>query len=209
MESEIIKFKFVECCWANKKDLESFSEFNKVIGFDSSEYPKHLMWSRQWEYAWVKQFLENVEGKDIKLLDVGSTPSTIMEHLVDPSWIVDCCDVIDAKGYGKFTRCDIKNSPYIKQSFNVVMSISTIEHDSDPVKCVREMMELVKKDGYVVLTLDHDKSGAYKLSRSELVRLCNFVNVRVPNEPENIIKSEEICNYNGLRVLGLILKRIK
>ena len=58
-----------------------------------------------------------------------------------------------------FERGDMLELPRSDASFDLVYSISAIEHTSDPFQAVVEMLRVLKPGGHLVLTLDTDLAG--------------------------------------------------
>jgi len=194
--------------WANKTDLKLYEKINEKLGYNSKDYNNCLSWSRQWEYGWVKEFLDKLPN-DLSLLDVGVTPEERMNVLLEnKKFIIYSCDLNKVKGNGIFTECNIKNNPYKTEQFDIVMSISTIEHDKEPIKCLKEMIRILKFNGYLIITIDYGLEGGWPLSDKNFREFLSVVNLKFENMPIDIIKSEEICNVSGkLRVYGFIIKK--
>lgn len=189
--------------WANDDDLPRFEELNKKLGYRDKNTINTIMWSRQWEYGFAKEYLDKLP-KNPKILDVGITSLDKFKHFLREDFKVTTCDLLSTDKYvGEFVKCDIKDNPFDDDSFDCVLCISTIEHDDDPLSCVREMWRVLKPGGVLILTIDHAVNDG-KIQIAGLTKIIEFFNKKVPPIPPNAILSEKYCQWNGLRVIGVI-----
>lgn len=202
--------KIVKQSWAKKSDLENYKDLNRKLGYFEPSYQKELSWSRQWEYGWVREFLLTLP-KESSLLDIGVTPATRFNVLMEglESFIVHTCDIYDHKNIVNFTKCNIGDSTYKDEQFDNVMSISSIEHDADPVKCLKEMFRITKTGGHVILTIDYGGGNtAWPITTKALMGITEFLGIKgFISYPQDIIKSEDFSTIGGIRVLGLIIQK--
>lgn len=115
--------------------------------------------------AWICDYLDE-DLKDIHLLDVGAGPLTILGKYwnenklritpIDPlaqqyreilrkNKITPIIPTIYGKGE---TLCE----QFSKNSFELVFARNSIDHSQNPLKCIEQMLEVVKKGSYVLLT---------------------------------------------------------
>lgn len=200
--------KILEQSWAKKSDLPKYTSLNKKLGYLDSKYDKCLSWSRSWEYGWVREFLLTLP-KNQSLLDIGVTPSTRLNCLLEEmSFDLHSCDIYDHRNLKNFIMCNIGNSPYKDEQFDNVMSISTIEHDASPVKCLKEMFRITKTGGHVLFTIDYGENCGWPVSKDILEKILKELSIDgLPKYPQDIIKSEDFCSIKGIKVLGLIIQK--
>jgi SAM-dependent methyltransferase len=115
------------------------------------------------EYPWV---LSNIDTNYQRVLDVGSSESLLTFELIRLGFETHALDTRSFKGRHpalNFCEADICHSPYREQTFDQIVSVSTIEHIGlgkygDPTNhasdtiAVQQMRKLVKKNGRVLIT---------------------------------------------------------
>ena len=194
--------KLLKYCWAKNTDY-----LNKDLF--SSEIPPELKWSRQWEYPWVKQQLKDLN--DISILDVGKTPQGYMDYIVENKIIsVTTNDIGQHGDVNADIVGDIKDRKLFKKNYDVILSISTIEHDENPLECIKSMLSYLKNDGLLILTMDFCDGNDYSIQRDKLNDIMKFFNIDnwyEESKEESVIKSEDICKYKNLRVVGLVIQK--
>lgn len=194
--------KILKYCWAKNSDYLEKSLF-------PNNFPAELKWSRQWEYPWVKEQLK--ELNNISILDVGKTPDGYMNYIVKNKIISITTNDIGQHGDVNANIIgDIKNRNLFKNKYDVVLSISTIEHDENPLECIKSMLSYLKEKGLLILTMDFCDGNNYTIQRDKLNEIMEFLNIEnwyEDSKQDNIIKSEDICVYENLRVVGLVIQK--
>jgi hypothetical protein len=188
--------KIIKIEWATQKRKDEF-------GYKSNP-SKELSWSRDWEYPWVKEQLKDINMIDI--LDVGATPDGHLKYILEKKndctvtkIDVDDLDDVDIVG-------SIRDRSLIKNEYDIVMSISTIEHDEDALDCIKAMLEACKDCGKVILTMDVSVNDSYSIQINKFKKIAEFLGVD-GNIPDDVLKSEDCCAYPGLRVVGLVIEK--
>jgi 2-polyprenyl-3-methyl-5-hydroxy-6-metoxy-1,4-benzoquinol methylase len=137
-------------------------------------------WSRQWEYPFVAQQISNVHTAGhpfpLRVLDAGSGITFFPFFLADrfPGLKVTCIDA-DASLLPLFAEVNATRSNKVSfdvgnlralefrdESFDVVYSISVLEHVDDRRQVVEECARILRPKGSLVLTFDismNDKVG--------------------------------------------------
>jgi len=64
----------------------------------------------------------------------------------------------------KFKSADMLNLPLADATIDITYSVSAIEHTSDPVRAVTEMLRVLKPGGGLILTMDVDIRGSDSVS---------------------------------------------
>ncbi len=134
--------------------LGLFSTYKKKLSllcrpFDAPRYV---------EYAYLKKFINKNKLNNLKILDVSSP--YIMSYILCKGNKVTKTDIdqsekkfIDENKNLIFKIEDATNLSFSDNTFDLVYSVSVIEHIYEKyVKAIREMVRVVKKDGYVYLT---------------------------------------------------------
>lgn len=75
-------------------------------------------------------------------------------------------------------QADINDMPYADESFDVVICMGVIQHTPDPEKTIRDLYQLVKKGG--TLIIDH-----YTITRAQLFRVASFYRLYLRNKPSS------------------------
>ena len=145
--------------FAQLKHLEN--KTFKMLHKEVEDYHKKVNymydWSRQWEYPWV---LKNTPfKKDDIVLDVGGgtchLPSLVSKRVKK----VVVGDIYNERMFKptsknvEFLKVDI-TSFESKKKYDIVMCISVLEHIDDYFNALENLTKLVKKGGYLVMTLD-------------------------------------------------------
>jgi len=156
-------------------------------------------WSRQYEYPYV---LENILGLDKgkKILDVGSGYSFFPFYLADLGFDVSCSDILDLGKffYGSnvnFFNDDITESS-IKESFDLIYSISVFEHIIDKGRAIENIYNHLKVGGKLILTMDCDLNLGVDKSVPNYGELCNIISIIEKKlskvAPYNLIRDNDL-----------------
>lgn len=122
---------------------------------------------RHLEYPWI---IENINIKEGKLLDVGSTACELLYELL-PKTIeihgINLNDQVIQNKQIRFSKGDIRKTDYPDNYFDCITCISTLEHigvagrynsDNDPegdIKAMQEMNRILKTDGILLVTVPY------------------------------------------------------
>jgi SAM-dependent methyltransferase len=156
----------------NKTSLREY--MNKWV-----EDPLH-QWSRQWEYPFVFSRVENVIRQEprARILDAGSGV-TFFSYYIKAQFAaasVCCCDYDEALAeiYGQinsgrgdgveFSVADLRALPYDNESFDMIYSVSVLEHTDDYGKIIEEFYRILRPDGELVVTFDVSLDGMRDIS---------------------------------------------
>ena len=75
-------------------------------------------------------------------------------------------------------RADVTNLPYAENSFDKVLSISTIEHVLDDVKGMKEMKRVLKPDGLLLLTTEYNENQSMLYNKEGFIRIYNESDIK-------------------------------
>jgi len=103
----------------------------------------------------IKDFVGNLSG--IAIADIGCGSGVFAKHLGKDNFVV-ALDINrkpleTIKGSVKVVNADAHNMPFRPESFNIVLSISLMEHLKNPVAHVKDLRRIVKRGGWLVLQL--------------------------------------------------------
>ena len=134
----------------------------------------NVHWSRRWEYPFIFSCIINVLQEKIngaEIMESGSGVNAFAFWLASLSCHVTGVDIEESLtdqwnrldipcrsdvNSTKFVYGDMLDLPFPDNHFDLVYSISSIEHTSDPAKAVEEMIRVTRLAGYVIFTLDLD-----------------------------------------------------
>ena len=160
---------------------ESFKKLEKIqIDFlKSNPHPKNYHWPkdalhnfiRSWEYPFVYSNIFDLlrNRKKIKILDVGSGVTFFPYSLSELGFSVIALDndpktkiglnksnQAMSKKYGELEIliADAKKIPLKKESFDLVYSISVLEHIPNNHLVIKELARILKRNGFCILTFD-------------------------------------------------------
>ena len=178
------------------KELENYSdEFIKLQERLFPEFSKKWVrdsfhqWSRQYEYPFVAEALQDYTGGTDRILDAGSGITFFPYYLKQkfPDSEIECCDY-DTKldiqfdrvnkekntGVNYFTA-DIKNIRRPEGHYSSIYCISVLEHTDDYEAVVKEFSRVTKPGGNLILTFDISIDGSADISLEKAVQLLRSV----------------------------------
>lgn len=151
---------------------------------------------RSWEYGNLLKSIKDVgfSFKDKEILDIGTGGSLLPDYLVSMGAIVTCVDrdkALEERMYDeniKFIKGDMTKLPFRKQSFDLVLCISALEHldmkngyiktykkseyQKRAIRAIKEMKRVTKKGGLLYLTTDfykrRQKKDNWPLSKNSI-----------------------------------------
>jgi ubiquinone/menaquinone biosynthesis C-methylase UbiE len=140
--------------------------------------PLH-QWSRQWEYPFVYNEIKKITSNksNLKILDAGSGLTFFPYYLgASRNSNIHCCDYDKnlenaynisntlQKNQVTFSSADLKKLPYEDQFFDVVYSVSVLEHTDEYEKIISELDRVLAPDGVLILTIDISLDGTRDIS---------------------------------------------
>ena len=209
------------------KELESSSDFfiektrkglNNYVEKWTAD-PFH-QWSRKVEYPFIYQEISSVVNNvgintSLKILDAGSGvtffPYFIMEKYknidircldMDESYIpmFNYCNSV----MNKKVKLDISSmqcTKYNDNEFDVIYSVSVIEHTTDYISIIKEFRRILKPNGILILTFDISLDGRMDIPVNQSIKLMENLktNQFVESEHTNhlnrdLINREDIYN---------------
>jgi SAM-dependent methyltransferase len=157
-----------------KPFADTFADTFPEWGTSKYRWPIYPMeaWSRVWEYPFVAHIVEEVPHKDM-ILDVGSATtffpfylakahnSTVVGLDPDPYHLFHfsaCAHQVQKKMGVQRLPMPIQTGseaiPFPDETFDIVYSVSVIEHIPNPIPAIQEMTRVLKQGGTLILTLD-------------------------------------------------------
>ena len=176
----------------------------QICGLEKKPISQHILGpgricyihaSKQWEYPYAISQINAMGEKKLKIADIGGGRGALSWYLAEKGHDVTAFDINfkwDAKGdaeieqkYVAFAKSkgftaafgSVFNIPAPDSSFDVVTSISVVEHIPHKYYAIQEMLRVLKPGGKLILT--YDLVLTHHLNRSEGSRLEIFT-------PENI-----------------------
>jgi len=177
-------------------------------------------WSRKVEYPFIYQEISNVVNnvgvdKSLKILDAGSGvtffPYFIMEKYKNID--VKCLDMDESyipmfnycnSVMNKKVKLDISSmqcTEYSDNEFDVIYSVSVIEHTTDYISIIKEFRRILKPDGVLILTFDISLDGRMDVPVNQSIELLGnlknnqFVECEHTNHLNNdLINRKDIYN---------------
>lgn len=182
------------------RDMEAFSEaflnsnrgvLANYIARWGAENP-FRSWSRQWEYPYVFSKVTDVVRSHprARILDAGSG-ATFLPYYIERCFegaTVACCDTDQTltdvfaslnrnmSGNVEFSAADIRALPYDDRSFDLVYSISVLEH-TDGYADILDELSRVSKGGRVAITFDVSLDGTRDMRMQHLDRLLKGLEI--------------------------------
>jgi ubiquinone/menaquinone biosynthesis C-methylase UbiE len=208
-------------------DLQEIGQYRKIIcklgEFDKNWFVRvfepETKGVRVWEYGKLLTELNKLNPG--KLLDVGSGGSLLPDYLAENGWEVTSLDLDDqmekrdkSKNPNvKYVIGDMTKMKFSSNTFDVVVSISAIEHLdswSKTKKALSEMKRVVKQSGRIFISTDfylaRQKSdnwvggkfvGAYRWSKLKQMAKILKSNINASAEKQKLIISNQYSNYRG------------
>jgi len=135
------------------------------------------------EYAFVLKHISKIYPK--KVLDVGSGRSSLPHLLYNCGFNVTAIDEKESYWKGDLgnrhfwiIKDSITNSK-IKERFDLVTCISTLEHVAEHKKAIKNMFSLLKKNGYLILTFPYNEEkyidNVYDLPKAGYGKLNPYI----------------------------------
>jgi len=161
----------------------------------------------------------NLDGKYV--LEAGCGAGRFTEGLLNKGAILVSSDISTAVEVNKenfpitekhfVIQADINDMPFENNTFDVVICIGVIQHTPNPEKTIKDLFELVKDGGSLVI--DH-----YTFSKSNYLRLASIYrqNFKKLTADQTIKKTKDLVNkflplhkkVKGKKLFSVLLNRI-
>jgi len=215
------------------RSMETFSsQFLKKNKIALQEYrrkwvadPLH-QWSRQYEYPFVyfhvRDYINNQQKSDLKILDAGSGVTFFPYYLCSnsPKIKVYCCDYDLTHGQifdninknlnlpNNFFPADIRRLPFGTSTFDIVYCISVLEHTDDYDIIIQEFKRMLKPNGLFIVTFDISIDGIDDIPREKAIELIESLEKHFfctngfnSKQDLDLIDSEKILTTRYIREL--------
>ena len=133
-------------------------------------YERHVEYTFVWKYLSVLLVLPEKLRKEIKILDVGGAESRLSKVLSELGFNVTVIDLAeDDYGSARFVQADILRYEFPKEYFDIIISISTVEHVGLPcykqkvldfdgdIHTMDKIYQWLKDGGIALITLPYGK----------------------------------------------------
>lgn len=168
-----------------------------------------LHWSRVFEYPWSINNLE-LNNTDV-VLDVGGSHSILQYYMSKLCKKVINVD-LDLRPMlileNQFLiNCDAAYLPIQNDSIDKCVCVSTLEHVKDRVKCLTEIIRVLKPGGILTLTIDTTPGTLPHnvIDTVEIAQIAKLLSFGIPTKPSNIL----INNEFGFPIEVLCIKYTK
>ena len=167
---------------------DTMTEYGKTWVKD----PLH-QWSRQWEYPYIfdkiSAYMQKVgTGTPVKLLDAGSGtcffPWFVLSRFPSIQYYTLDYDTRMGEYHHQinqrypnpanrvhFTHSELQSIPKDDNTFDIVISISVLEHTKDYGQAARELTRVLKPGGLLAFTFDISIDGTYSIPIPTVVEL--------------------------------------
>lgn len=184
-------------------------------------------WSRQWEYPYVIQQVEDVvENTDQpKILDLGSGVTFLPFYLesqlrgrgeivcsdYDASIVNIFREVAELQGSAlRLDSEDMRHLTYAPSSFDVAYSVSVLEHTDNYEQAIQSIHGVLKPQGKLILTFDLSRDGYDDIPLEKAHGLLQAVaNSFTGFEPPSRDELTEMANADGILVSHEMAKHDK
>jgi len=196
-----------------RKHLDDLTEYDRKWVANSFK-----QWSRKYEYTYVFESIKKKLEPEVpnqskfNVLDAGSGitffPFFCKENLKIKK--VTCLDYDE--GYApvfdkinkhstnkvEFIKASLTEMPFENSSFDIVYSVSVIEHTTDPLRIINEIDRVLKPGGMLVLTFDLSLDGSQQISIDIANRIIdslansNYISL---NEVESLDSSLSVSSH--------------
>jgi SAM-dependent methyltransferase len=150
------------------------------------------LWSRQWEYPFtfshVKKFVDERQGKKVKILDAGSGCTFFPYYITqrysncylyccdnDPSLISNFSKINKTRERVEFSVSDLASLEFEDDFFGIVYGVSVLEHTKDHNKILSEFKRVLKTEGLLILTFDVSFDNRSQFSIEEASNLLKML----------------------------------
>lgn len=145
-------------CLKSKDEVAASEKLVRLLGL-----PEHTDRQKNWDTLKAVQSIVCSSSTSAKVLDAGGgLYSPVLNALVKMGYRdLYACDVVDVNDHTqsynsliKFSIQNIEDTDYSQDSFDVVTSLSVIEHGVDLRKFFQEMSRILKSNGLLLITMD-------------------------------------------------------
>lgn len=175
--------------YAKLKDLENeqFIKLHKEIAIYHKKVEYFFDWSRQWEYPWLLQYVPFSKEKDV--LDAGggtchfpclvarrSKSITVVDKTEEAIFLCEEFKI------NKISQ-DLSTLNLSKQ-YDIVLCVSVLEHITNYFNVIRNLSRVVKKGGYLAMTLDlylNNSENCKKNQIQEIIEILKKENFNIGN----------------------------
>lgn len=161
--------------------------------------------------------------EDTKILDVGCGISTVLHFVNGKKYGIDPLaesykSLYKYPGDIHIQKAEGEDIPFIEEFFDIVFCSNVIDHVSDPQKVIDNILRVLKKNGYFVLTVElfrkqnqRDLAHPRCLTKADIVKLLSNRFQRVFEKESPWIGLQRYVNgkeYNVNNELIIILQKI-
>lgn len=164
-----------------------------------------IHFTRKFEYQYIYQ---NIENKNLKILDAGCGISFFPDYLLkkkrnlsisllDNSYTVK--KFYDKNENFEFLSQSLTNLQNLQGEYDLIYSISTIEHIPDHYKVIDQIYNSLKYDGEFILTFDISYSEKDLINIYNVDKFIDYISIKFENKNQFIDNDyESLFNSHDL-----------
>jgi SAM-dependent methyltransferase len=172
-------------------------------------------WARIWEFPWVYNaitaFASPAREPEVLESGCGVTPipywlagdgfrvtGVDLDSSYEPKWSAIGVPCRPDPSFTRFERGDMLKLPRQDGSIDVVYSVSAIEHTSDPVMAVSEMLRILRPGGHIVFTLDVDICSSEAVPWPQFMQIQDMLQrATVPDLPIRHVTPHRLLTFEN------------
>jgi len=180
----ILKFfrfhRLVPISW-DKQAVELSFQAIWVTEFKDKKHEVLEYWER---YRYLNEIKTIVKiHEDTKILDVGCGISTVLHFLNGKKYGIDPLaesykNLYKYPGDIHIQKAESEDIPFMNEFFDIVFCSNVLDHVTDPHKAIDNILRVLKKNGYFVLTVEifkeqtqRDPAHPHSLTKTDVVNL--------------------------------------
>lgn len=183
--SSILAISFIST--SKKKSIDDYDRYNETY------YERYRGLKNTRRIRYTEDLMKKYHEKDGIVLDTGCGIGIYSSYLLRNGWNIISLD-LSLSGLRIAKRrmmalnafqASVDNLPFNDQSFNFVLSVDVIEHLSSPLRYLKEVYRILRKNGLLIIQcpdstsiagrmiLRSDKSHRRTFSLNEIQKICN------------------------------------
>lgn len=208
-------FLFCSICYITG-DKFKISECKNCFTISPSPQPKNLnkFYPKNYrKYKYFIKYLLNIKyflfvysinkifrKKNKKILEIGCGDGTMLKIFKKMNWIVHGIERDNILHNKSLNICSKNISSYRSNSFDLILMYNSLEHIKKPFNYLKEIINKLKKDGLIIITVPNYLSYQYKFGLADWIHLdCpRHLNIFSEKTFYNYLKNNKIVNISKI-----------